>query len=76
MKTLYSVMCHEKGQFTHNIIASSRRELNEKLVAMYGITDDSFDELIVTTHANITYVDNETNATSPVVTLCLNTTQI
>lgn len=76
MKTLYSVMCHEKGELTHHVIASSRVELKEKLVSMYGISEDAFEELIVTTHANITYTVKETNATSPVVTLFLDSTEI
>ena len=75
MKTLFSVMCHEEGQFTHHIIASSQRELNEKLIGLYNISKDSFEELVITSHANITYtVDKDT--TQPIVTLCLDTTEI
>lgn len=52
---LYAVMCTEQHQPTHLVIATSEKELKEKLDIMYNISDNSLIELIETKSVSISY---------------------
>ena len=64
MNMLYAVMCHEQDTQTQLVIATTKEQLKTKLSGMYKISDENFDDLIVTSYSNLSYNLNTSNGLS------------